>query len=246
MSDQQKAEFQPVEPPESLRLLHEGAKTVSSAMMWTKDQEDQLSTHLSMVSETEQSLLCWLPTDFDAEAFSQKIVLRGSPEVFFSVSLPSANIFFKTKFLSFDRNSLTFALPEKIFKVQRRQNLRFTIPDGRIIKVQFSDPTGTDQKVIRKIHDLSAGGLAFLVEMSDEALYPKGLRIPDLSFTVNSRAIQAEAEVRHTSEAPLLSKASRARGIKVGVQFFNLKASDFQHIATFVFDENRRYFSKFF
>ncbi len=243
MSDQQKAEFQPIEGAESIRLITEGANTLSSTIMWIKEQDDQLSTHLHRVSQVEEAFFCWLPKEFDQEKFKKHLAERKSSECLFSVSLPTANIFFRAYFIDFEENSMKFQLPEKVFKVQRRQNQRFQIPEGYLLKVQFADPLKLGQKLTRKIYDLSASGVAFIIESGDEPIYLKDLILYEFTFTVKTRTITVEAEVKHVSHLP---ESSKIRGSKVGVQFRNIKAADAQHLALYVFDESRRYFSKFF
>jgi len=246
LSDQQKADFQPVDSAESIRLLQEGAKTLASVIIWTKvqkDQEDQINTHLSMVSTLEKTFLCWLPDGFDAASFEKKVIRPYRLECFFSVSLLSSNIFFKANLAGHDPKSLKFNFPDKVFKVQRRQNLRFPVPDGHIIKVNFADPANPGDMNTRKLFDLSASGLAFIIPENEIGPYNKGTLLREMTFTIQSKIIAVEAEIRHLSRQ---SAQARLPGIKVGVQFKKIRAADSQLLATFVFDESRRYFSKFF
>ena len=245
MSDTQRAEFQPVAFDDALKLFREAEKTVASTLLWTKDDTPEIKVNFTIFNEVEKTFLCWVPTGFDVEAFSEKHATAGNGglDCFFSVSLTGANIFFKANFKGYNETSLIFSLPEKVFKVQRRQNMRFPIPDGYLIKVEFVDPLYSSEKQTRKIYDISATGMSFVVDSMEDVIYQVGLAIKAMTFTVKNRSITVDGEVRHSAALP---PSSRMKGIKVGVEFKGIRPGDSQHIAVYVFDEGRKYFSKFF
>lgn len=211
-------------------------------MIWTKNQERVINSHVSVYSDSGKCFYCWAPKEFDPRQFSDELKESGETDCYFSISLMRANIFFKAKYLGFDHAGLQFGLPEKVFKVQRRKDLRFPIPDGHVLKIDFSDPLSPDKLINKKCVDLSASGMAFLIEEEEVPLYPVGLMLENMTFTVRNRQISTAAEIRNTR--PTRAEA-RKKGIVVGVVFKNLKAADNQHIAAYVFEESRKYFSKF-
>lgn len=215
-------------------------------MVWTKNQEHVINTHLSVYSEAGNCFYCWVPKGFDPKKFMHELAeiksKGGDTECFFSISLQRANVFFKTRFLGFDHAGLQFKIPDKVFKVQRRRDLRFPIPDGLSLKVEFDDPLSPDVRSTRKVIDLSASGMAFQVNEDEIPMYPSGFTLQNLSFSVRSKKITVAAEIRHTRK---LGSDSRLKGAMVGILFKDIRPGDSQHIAGYVFEESRKYFSRF-
>ncbi|HTL11629.1 MAG TPA: PilZ domain-containing protein [Bdellovibrionota bacterium] len=240
--DQQNRDFVPVESEqEALTLLRTGAKHAASTILWTPNQEKTLRSHFSALVDQNRALYFWLPTGFDPKAFNDEIMDKGYLEWFFSVSLPAANIFFKAKFSGIDSAGMRFVTPEKIFKVQRRKDFRFTIPDGYVLKIDFVDPLLTDKRMTQKVLDISAGGLSFVVRPDEAPLFPPGAVLNELTLRLRGKEVVCQAEVRHIRELP---PNSRIQGVKVGIQFHAMPAGDTQVIASYVFEETRRFVSK--
>lgn len=245
MSEQSQAprEFEPIEnQAEALGMIREGAKTLSSAMIWTKNQEHVINTHISVFSDSTQSFYCWTPKGFDSWKFTEDLKAMNEKECFFSISLLRANIFFKTQFMAVDHAGLQFKLPSKVYKVQRRKDLRFPIPDGHAMKVEYNDPLTPDTRVTKKVVDLSASGMAFLIDEEEAPMYPSGLTLKDFTFTVRNKTFKLTAEIRHSRPLP---PGGRYKGCTVGVLFKDIRPGESQHIAGFVFEESRKYFSRF-
>jgi hypothetical protein len=240
LSETKPREFEPVPKAESLRLLKEGAKHTAAAFIWTSNQELSFHSHLTVVSETDAVFYVWVPKEMDANRFVDDMAAKGLKECSFSVSLLSANIFFKARLNSVDAGGIRFRFPEQIFKVQRRHDLRFPIPDGHILKVEFPDPVLDNRLLTQKVLDISAGGVGILV--SDELLpnFQVGLVLKGLSFALRGRTIVCDAEIRHVKKIP---PGGRHAGHKIGLRFIKLTAADEQHVASYVFDESRKYYS---
>ncbi len=236
-------EFQPIESiAEGLKLLKEGCKTLSSAMIWTKDQQQVLNSHLSVFSESTSSFYCWAPHDFDSATFIANVETSPDRECFFSVSLHRANIFFRSSFFALDTAGLLFKFPTKIFKVQRRNDVRLPMHDFLSMRVHFRDPLYPEKETIQKVLDVSAGGMAFLIKEEDASLYPVGLTLNDFLFKVGNRSFKIRAEISNCRKL----RDERHKGqFGVGVKFKDLRAADTQHIAAWVFEESRKYFTRF-
>lgn len=223
-------------------MLVEGARTFASVMIWTKNQEHVIHTQLTRFTKAEKYVYALAPKGFDASAFMDELAKSDSKDCYFSVSLTRANVFFKTTLIGMDKSVLHFKMPEKVFKVQRRSDLRYKIPDGWILKADFTDPLFPENKVSKKVYDISAGGCSFLVPESEKVAFQPDLILKDFTFTIRMKTIVVDAEVRH-AETP---KDERMDGVvKVGIKFKNLRPGDAQHIASYVFDESRKYYARF-
>lgn len=236
-------EFNPVDDPaEARKLIKEGSRRLAPAMIWAKEQKHVINTMLSVYHEQERVLYASIPSDIDPDGFRQELEKLGSLDCFFSVLLSRANIFFKAKLLGHDAGGFRFAAPEAIFKVQRRKDLRLFVPFGRVMRIEMSDPTYPDQKLSKKVFDISAGGLSFVVSEAETPLFPAGALIKSMFFSIGSRRIICDGEVRHIRQQP---SDSAQPGYKVGVLFSRIGQGDQGWIAAYVFEESRKIISKF-
>ena len=211
-------------------------------MVWTKEQKHVINTQLSVLHEDEKILYVSIPAETDPAAFMAQLETLGSHDCFFSVSLTRANIFFKSKCLGFDDGGFRFQAPTALFKVQRRKDMRLLIPFGRTIRVEMPDPTFPDQKLSKKIFDISAGGLSFIVTDNETPLFHAGAMLKNMFFSIGSRKITVDGEVRHIRAQ---AADSANPGHKVGVLFTRISPGDAQWIAAFVFEESRKILSNF-
>lgn len=211
-------------------------------MIWTRDQVHVIHTHLTVFSESEKTFYTWCPKDINPASLLDDLARRNERHCFFSVSLSRANIFFKAEILGYDAGGLRFRFPDKVFKVQRRKDLRLSVPDGHIIKISFQDPLFPESNMVKKALDISAGGAAILVTEGESPVFVPGLILKNMSFQILERKIECEAEVRYSSVLPV---NGRHKGCKVGVQFQKMRAADTQAIASYVFEESRKYFTRF-
>jgi hypothetical protein len=228
------SDFHLVEDPlEALELLTEGARTLASAFMWTKGREVHLQSHLQVFEPRDGILFFTTPAHFDVSTFQAELIKQETSECLFSLSLPSANIFFKAAFLGMDGGGLKFKRPKEVYKVQRRKTMRLTLPEGTLIRIDFKDPSFPEKRMQRKVLDISAGGAGIEVSPTDKALFPVGSFLEDFNVSVKGRLIKGRAEVLHL------------KGSKLGVLFHGLKVADEQWIASYVFEETRKIFQRF-
>jgi hypothetical protein len=232
-------EFIPVEDPlEVMAYFVEASQTTASTLVWTKNQENITQSRISMISETDRSFYAWVPQDFELLRFQDELKEKQTSDCFFSVSLSQANIFFKTTFLEYDSAGLKFKIPDKVYKVQRRKNVRCQIPDDYSMPAEFQDPLYPQKTLKKKVLDISAGGISFITHEKDDPLFQVGMILNSFKFSIRLRLIRVTAEVRH-------KKALPNQSIKVGLMFTEISAADVEHISAYVFDENRKYFASF-
>jgi hypothetical protein len=227
---------------DALKLLREGAKTLASVMIWIKEQSLVLHSHITVFSDSTGTFYCMSPKGYVVEEFETALQQTGTSDCYFSVSLQRANIFFKSPYRLTDAAGLQFGWPERVFKVQRRKYLRFPLPDGHLLRVSIQDPLNPDARLSMKVIDLSAGGLAFLADDVDAPVFFQGLKLSQISLTVRGRPITVDAVVRHKRE---LKNHPRHKGWSIGVEFEGMKEADGQVLAAYVFEESRKFFSKY-
>jgi len=237
-----KGDFVPVQDPrERLQLVKQGAKNAASATVWTPNQERLFKTHLSGMTDEDQGFYIWIPGEFKPEELRNEIVSKNLFQWFFNISLSNSNIFFKSRFQLMDSAGMKFLTPTEIYKVQRRKDFRFTIPDGLTLKVEFSDPLNPTKLINRKVVDISASGLSFQTPSEEKALFKKGAALTGIRFRLGSDDLFCGGEVMHTRE---FEPGYRRQGLKVGILFTEILPRDSEKIASFVLRETRKYVSK--
>lgn len=235
------ADFQPVLADEGLKLLKEGCKTVAEGKVWTKSQIAGFSTQFLVLNLENQTLQVAPPLSAaDLEFFLNGIIASGDRECFINANLAKATVFFKVPFIGAEQGRLTFGIPKQVYKVQRRQYLRLPIPDGFVLKAEFILPLLADQKFLKKIIDLSAGGMGIEVTQEESLNFIPELKIPSIRFLLRSKQITAQGIVKHSRP---INEGHRFKGIKIGIQLENLAQEDKNHIDQYVQTEARRFFT---
>ena len=224
-------------------------------MIWTKNQKRSIETRIvSIVPAGNPAaksdrygphLYCWTPEGFDAADFADYLAHILAPDCFFSLSLTRANIFFKARFVEGNATGLKFTLPTEVYKVQRREDQRHQIPDGQTLKVVFTDPQFLDRTQSRRVVDISAGGISFLVKDEEHGMFAPNLVLKGIKFQVKGRAIEAEAEVRHKRPTPPHLLDTLLAGTRIGMQFSKISEADRGWIRAWVLEETRKLVSKF-
>ena len=186
---------------------------------------------MTLVSEADPIFYLWEPKDLDPLQFAAALKASGETLCRFSVSLETANLFFKSDFAGRDPAGLKFKIPTAVYKVQRRKDMRMPIPPGYTLKVTYVDPEDNLRSCTKKVVDISAGGLAITINPDEETLYTNGLILYQMTFTIRGTTITTQAEVRHS------------RGLKVGLLFMGISAQHAELINGYVNEETRKYFS---
>ena len=233
--------FIPLDSPIEIRkLLKEGAGSAASVILWTNEQKQLFRSHLSAYTDVENCFYIWIPADLDINGFLQEMQSQRHAECYLNILLKRTNLFFKSRLVGSEMLGLKFLIPNQIFKLQRRRNFRLPIPDGYVMKVEFSHPFFPENRLIKKIHDISASGLSFLIEDHEEVLFQAGLLIKEIQFMVKNRKITTDAEIRHINS---FSDPVRPKKIlyQVGLALKNMKPSDSDHIAAYVLEESRKF-----
>ncbi len=230
-------EFEPIRTQqETETLLAEAAQNHVPVLIWTKNQEEIIRTEILSFDPAGKLLVPKRPKGFDPKRFDDHLAQLGLTDCFFSVSLGRASLFFKTRYLSTTDAGLRFRMPEKMFKVQRRKDLRYRLPLTSSVLVQ----TPASYRLV----DISASGLSFAIDAKDgksELPFSKGEEISELRFTLEGQTFTCPAEVKSVRE---LSKPFPGETHHIGVAFVGLQPGKSQLIAGYIFDETRRLFSK--
>lgn len=237
-------DFEPIDDSKEIeKFLWEAGKTLAQAYIWVpSDPELSHRSYCLSVEVDPKRMTFWVSTDFDIKPWINYWATQTRSQQFalFNLSLSRATLFFRAKFIGHDAAGLIFEIPGKVFKVQRRKDVRLPIPDGYTVRVEFQRP-GSKRLDSPKLIDVSAGGLAFAIPEGDQQLYPPGTILQKVRFILRGREFKVDCEVRHSHT---LSRDSRTPGYKIGVIFKDIKAGDSQALASYVFEESRKLFAR--
>lgn len=231
------------DPKEALQCFLQASKLVAKVLLWTEQRALSLQTHLVAVDQVGQTFTTWIPKNKHEQKKMELLVAQPPPFVFFNLPLPQTNLFFRAAFLQHQPSTgTTFALPEKVFQVQRRSYERLTLKEGHSLSVELPAlpiPEGLQRK---KLVDISGGGLAFLTDPLEMNDYWVAKLIPELHLRLSATTvIFAQAEVRHRE----LLLPPAAHQLRVGMQFTQISADAREQIESFVAKENLNYYARF-
>lgn len=236
-------QFEPVESPEEAKsLLGEAVQTLASTLVWTRNRESVIKSALHKWTPLSRLIYIKSPADFDEPQFLQSLKTANTKECYFSISLARANVFFRTQFIGTDIGSIGFSTPTQIFKVQRRKDMRLKFQATQHVFVDFTDPVDPNLILHKRLIDLSAGGLCFLISPEEKEYYPPGQIIEEMKFKLGEEWVVTRAEVKY---ARLWNDFHNKKDLLVGVSFPGLPPGKASSVARFVFEENRKIYTRF-
>ncbi|MBR7801325.1 flagellar brake protein [Undibacterium fentianense] len=120
------------------------------------------------------------------------------------------------KFMWGDEAAFWVPVPERIIRLQRRENFRNLLPIANPFRVKLSDEDG-DLIANWPIHDLSVGGFGVVIE--GEPKFKIGDTIPQVWITLSPKSnLHCPAVVRHIT---FIEKTKNGR-FQIGFDFVNL------------------------
>lgn len=173
-------------------------------------------------------------------SFLDELAASASPDLYVNVVNERAKVFFKTPIKGLRDGRLVLAYPQGVFRVQRREHIRYKIPQGRSMRVEVHSPLQPAEPLNPKVVDFSAGGMAFCVPKEQENLFSSGQLIPTLRFSLDRQVIFVQGHIRHV-------RRSLIEGVEmavVGVLFVAIEEADRRRIADFVARQHRAILSR--
>lgn len=237
--------FTPLAPDEIEPALREAANLHASSMLWQKESPDRVQTSIYLYVPRTQ-VICFRPPT-GAAAIALNTLLSDpktkAAEFCFSITTPKALYFFKSTLANLNKGHLEFRIPTVVFKIQRRKNLRLPPAALSVNYVEFKHPHLADSTLVRRLFDVSSGGLSFLISEEEKGLFPAKSLLHNLKIFLDQDYLISSAQIAHSQ---ILSKNRLDERIKVGVEFQGLSLEDQQLIETFVIEETRRHYAQLF
>ncbi len=224
---------------EAHRILADCARSTALAQFFTRKQQAVLTCRFVRLNESIKEVGFRPDESLEVEGFLDELATTGSRECYVNLVNDRVKVFFKSQIKEIREGKIFMELPKNIFRVQRREFLRFKIPPGHVLRVDVKAPLA-DETLSLKVVDISAGGLAFTVKRPHSDDFISGMQLSGLRFTLNRRAIYCQGFIRHVREV----KIEGEDGIAVGILFHRLREEDRKWIEDYVRDQTRRMMAK--
>jgi len=236
-----KINFEPVESAaEARRILSDCARSIATAQLFTRKQKSVLVCRFIRLDDGALELGFRPDQPELLKPFLDELSATGSPDLFVNVVNDRVKVFFRSPIKGLKEGRLVLAMPPGIFRVQRREHIRFKIPQTHTLRVDVVSPLDFDTVHHPKVIDISAGGLAFSVKKEQADLFSSGLELSDLRFTLNRRLILVQAVIRHAR--PVLIDGEEM--VVIGVLFNPIRPEDQKWINDYVRAQNRAMLAK--
>jgi hypothetical protein len=234
--------FEPVETVgEGQKLLEDCARTTAMAQIFSRTQKVVFNAKLSQLKKDEGHMAFKPDGTVDPEAFIADLKASGSEDSYVSLTNDRTRLFFKTSFVKYAADRLVLRIPKDIFRVQRREFLRYKVPASMSWRVQVISEELPEVPLSVKILDLSAGGLGLSIDPNEAPLFQGGTKLTQIELVVGKHRILCGGVVRHLRESMVQGRKLHV----VGVLFDPITETERQWINQFVFDRHRALLSKF-
>jgi hypothetical protein len=201
-------------------------------------KKHMLTIHTVFGDECDiESELC-IPAIANRIEWLKVLDTKPSPSCHVLIKLGPLHIGFLSHFVGPWERGFKLSTPSKMFQLEQRKYRRLQIPSGQPIDVFLRVPDV--EKVIerRKLLDISAGGLSFVVSEDELNRYVPKLNIPSIELAIRGMDIKAKGAVANVTD---YKDRLRGRGTKVGIEFFDLDEGSFTLITSFVAEQLLQY-----
>lgn len=234
--------FEPVETlQEAQRLVGECARSGALAQIFTRSQKVILVSKLAAVKANEMELVFRCDVTSDPKLFLVDLHGSGSTDCYVNLTNERNKLFFKTGFVTFFDDKLVTAYPKDVFRVQRREFLRYKVPRTHVLRAELISDELPEVPFSKKLIDLSAGGVGVMLDKDEAPFFAGGTKLSRIKFTVNGRVIHATGEVRHARPTSVDGKQM----FVAGILFVQMHPADRAFINQFVFEHHRAMLSRF-
>lgn len=233
--------FEPIETKdEAYKVLNEAARARSFTQLFSQLKRRVLTCHFSHIRPEENQVGFKPERPNDIGPFLIEIKESKSPFVFVNIANEKNKVFFKSQIISYKDNMLVMNYPQGVFRVQRRQHLRYKIPQGHTMRLDVESATVPGGMFSKKIIDISAGGVAFYIEAPEAEHFPSGKTIQKIRFQVDRSTILCSAQIRHVRPA----RQEGSDKMIVGVLFTAMPIEDQVRIESFIREKMKALLSR--
>jgi hypothetical protein len=185
--------------------------------------------------------------DFSSDAYEKVLVGKGDVNLY----IPELALLFQTKIYRMSgQDSAVVSYPKMIAQVERRKHLRLNLVGSpteevgcffyKSINAKFLQTDIQTQYFEKNCHDISAGGLSLVLPKPAAKFFNEGELITQIFLALEGEELKTDgAVVAKVPIEPTKDNKLHYKGIKICLEFKNLKKEDQQKIEDFVFKNLR-------
>jgi hypothetical protein len=223
-----------LEDPEQIReAVLKAARQFCKVSIKILGTDDQFNSRLLDAARTG-SVEVEVSSDLPGNSFNEAIGKSATKNCLLLIFVGRYLLGLMTEFEKSDSGSISFSFPKKIFKIQRRKNIRYNIPAGYDIFIDC-ESLETHLRVKRKLLDLSEGGVAFLLEPSENPdTYKTGAVMRDCILTLRNQTLKLSVRVANQI---LVDLPKAGTGHKLGLEFIKISEENRNFLAAFIYSQ---------
>jgi hypothetical protein len=231
------------DPLEIRRLLSRASEGHTLASLKLRGNETVLKTHV-LCADPKQGI----HLEFDEKTGmlnpdSFESLTRESPEreCMLLMYIEGRFIFgINAEPVEIRKDRMVFAPPVKVFKIQRRKDVRFVIPSAYEFTVEIESLEQARTRVHKRLIDISESGLSFFVLSPREAaLFRPGLVLSRCFVHIQNHSLPVMLKVRNRGKH---ERGAQGAGNKIGVEFEQISPDDRTYLGQFVYSHAQHLF----
>ena len=206
--------------------------------LWSLDQSASLRVRFSNISQSSGVIEITPLLATDTHHFVNRLRENDGYQCIFQFGTKSTTLFFESRFLGLSaQGALRFSTPETFHKILRRKKERLKLEKGDFQSVEFEDPTQPGVRLKKPLYDVGDRGIAFIVQEKEGAYYRTGTPLRHITFLLGTRKFIFDGVIKN---AVALPKSAQRPGMKIGVEFLNMREEDQIAINNLLFIEFQR------
>ena len=223
------------DPEEILEILGKAAHQLSMVSVKVRGSAQQFASRLIDTKISKSGLQIELNKEFTSAAFKKEIERHKTKECLLLIFSGNRYILGLNVVCVGINYQITFDLPQKVYRLQRRKSVRYVVPAGYDMLIEMPSFEHPSLRIKRKLLDLSEHGLAFLVISRDEgALYRKNSILKNCKLRIRNHEITLSLKVMNRIEH---DRGKRGGGTKIGAEISSISADDLDLLTHFVYSQ---------
>jgi hypothetical protein len=218
--------------PERRRAAYfqEAERSRQQAWIWIRRQGWKGSTRVIRHDASRHMVAFRYPDGVDAESLKNILQHHGTNELYVSIGLRRARMFFASQLTaeSLQADRLWLAPPDSVYQTQRRSHFRLRFEEPSAFQAGIALTTNAPL-FNYSVVDLSANGCQLSVDRSRSKLFRPDTACARIVLGVYGRKIECQGVVRWK------------RGDRVGIQFVSLSKEEEEGLQLFVMEESLAY-----
>jgi c-di-GMP-binding flagellar brake protein YcgR len=223
------------DPEQILDILGKAARQFSQVSIKIRGSDQQFSSRLVDSKISKAGIQVEFGEGLTSAAFKKELDRTKSKDCLLLVFAGNRYILGLNVQCTDIAYNISFNVPEKVYRLQRRKAVRYIVPAGYDMLVEMPSLEHQGLRIKRKLLDLSEYGLAFLVVSRDEgAMFRKNSIIKNCKIRIRNHEVSMSLIVMNRIEHDLGKKRG---GTKIGTEFSTISDEDLDLVTHFVYSQ---------